>query len=417
MPGTHVFTSQNSGWVAATCLRLLTNMLVCAEYGNNQYEKEFDKEFAVGDRIEVKYPDEGTIRDGLAYVGTPVDRRSTSITVDQVFGSDVNWDSLEKALQMERSKKEIEDQIIRPRIAKVSQEIDSRFAAFAARNTPNVVGALGTTPSSLATYSAARTRMMELATWNPAAKKAMIVTPQMMEGIASLSAFQSLFHPATEVEKAWKTGAIGTYGGWRWFESMSLLRQTASTWAGTVETDGASQAGSSILLTCTTGDTFTKGDKITFENVYAVNPMTKQSTGRLRQFVITQSTVGASSAATIQIAPAIVGPGSPYQNVNALPADDADLTLWPGTSSPNAKAGPCGLAISSEAFALVGVKLPMPTQGQELAIQMTDPDSGISISIIREFDFNSRSWKTRIDVLLGFGVLRSDACVAIASAA
>jgi hypothetical protein len=137
--------------------------------------------------------------------------------------------------------------------------------------------------------------------------------------------------------------------------------------------------------------------------------MTRRTTGHLKNFVLTASTVGAASAATIQIQPAIVGPGSQYQNVDALPGNAAALTLYPGTSSPNGKTGYNALALHRDAFALVGVKLQVP-KAVEMASQMRDPDTGMALRFTRTWDPVQSKMINRFDTMGGFGNLYADNC-------
>jgi len=137
--------------------------------------------------------------------------------------------------------------------------------------------------------------------------------------------------------------------------------------------------------------------------------VTRRTTVTLKQVVITQSVVGAASAATLQISPALCGPASPYQNVDALPVLNAALTLFPGTTTPNGKSGINGLALNRDAFALVGVKLEIP-KACEMSSQARDPKSGISISFVRMFDPITRKMVNRFDALIGFGNLYPDNC-------
>jgi hypothetical protein len=53
----------------------------------------------------------------------------------------------------------------------------------------------------------------------------------------------------------------------------------------------------------------------------------------------------------INFLPAIYGPGSQYQNVDALAAAGAALTLWPGTAAPSGKVGTVSLGLTKAAFA------------------------------------------------------------------
>jgi hypothetical protein len=173
---------------------------------------------------------------------------------------------------------------------------------------------------------------------------------------------------------------------------------------------GAAHGATSLRVTCTTGDTFNKGDVFSIATVFQVNPMTRRKTTTDDQAVRRHAaTVGAASAATLQISPAIYGPGSPYQNVDALPLAGAALTLFPGTASPSGKAASTALAIHPHAFALVGVELEMP-KAAEVSIQKRDPETGIAVAFIRMFDPIQRKMVNRFDVLLGFGNLYSDEC-------
>ena len=386
-------------------LRTLLNQLVVAENFNTDYNKEFDREFAVGETVRVKLPQRFTIRDGLGYTPQALNRIYTTVTCDQIFGVDFEWDSAEKALRMERGMEAIKREYIDPAMAQIAQEIDSRAALWAYQNTNNIVGILGTNPTDTTTAGSARQRMIENAC--PPGEKRAIYSPGAMTSI--VNGGLTLFNDREQISKAFKEGYYGRARGFDWFESMSLYTHTASTWAGTVEMLAGGQSGSSLSLTATTGDTFSVGDVFNIAGVYNVNPKTRRSTGTLKQFVITQATVAAASAATILVQPPIIGPGSQYQNVDSLPAAGADLTLFPGTTSPNGKSGIQALSLHRDAFALVGVKLETP-KAVELSSQTRDPKTGISVRFVRMFDPIQSKMVNRFDVLLGFGNLYADNC-------
>jgi hypothetical protein len=200
---------------------------------------------------------------------------------------------------------------------------------------------------------------------------------------------------------------------------MSLYTHTAGTWAGAVTLTTTSQNGdTSLAVTCTNGDTWKQGDKISIASVYAVNPATRRTTttATTKQFTVTADVTASGTSATLPILPTIYGPGDPNQNVSALPLSGAALTLWPGTSSPNGKSGKVGLALHDDAFAMVGVKLEMP-KAVEVSSQKRDPDSGLYVRFVRAWDPVQSKMINRFDVAMGFGVLYGDACsVAVACA-
>lgn len=400
-------------WLVAQSLRRLTNKLVCTKFANTDYNKEFTKSFAVGETVRVNFPQRFAATDGMTFQPQPINRRNTTVTVDQPFGVHLEWDSITEALRLERGRDKIQAEYFDPAMDEIAQQIDSRFALFAYQNTPNIVGVLGTDPNTTTTHMQARQRLIELGC--PAGKeKGYIIPPSVSTSL--VPALQSVFNPTDALSKQYREGSLGRLGGFDWYESMSLYSHTSGVLAnftsatlGSAAVDGAT----SLTITCTTGDTFKKGDVITVANVFAANPQTRRQTtsGTTKQFVITADATAVASSATVNIYPTIYGPSNQYQNVTALPASGAAVTMFPGTTftAGTAKSGINGLAIHPDAFALVGVKLMMP-EAAEISVQKRDPNSGISVALVQMFDPIERRMVTRFDVLLGFGVLYGENC-------
>lgn len=386
-------------------LRLLLNKLEVAEYFNHSWEKDFDKEFAVGSQVTVKFPWRPMTTDGMGYAPQAISRISTNINLDQWIQCSYEWDDYEKAVKLERSEEELRENYWEPAAAIIAQDIDSRAAKFAYQNTSNVVGILGTDPTSVSTYYAARQRLMEKSC--PPGKRAMLVSSSMMASLGSN--ITSIFQPPDEISKAWKEGAIGKLAKFDFFESNSLYSHTVGNWQAAVTVSGSGQSGTSMLVNCSSGDTFKAGDKFSILNVNAVNPNTRRVAGKsyAQQFTITQDVTATAITATIYFLPAIYGPGSQYQNVDALPVDTAALTLWPGTTSPSNKVGTVGLALSRFAFALVGAKLYVPKAVEDAGAQQ-DPETGLSIRKVHAWDSVRSMNVHRMDCLHGFGVLYQD---------
>jgi hypothetical protein len=395
-------------WLAQESLRILTNKLAIASTFNSDYNKEFRKAFAPGETVRVPFPKRFRTRTGLTYNPQAIDSRYTTVTVDDVFGVDFEWDSVQAALQLERPSAEFSKNYLRAPMEQIAQTIEDKCAQFAYQNANNIVGQLGTNPTSFdASSAAARERMVNLAC--PIGEKGLFVTPSIMRALKNTAI--SYFNPVSDISKQFRTGIVGSGDGFDWYESVSLYRHTAGTWAGAVTVNGASQSGSSLNLNVTSGDTFKKGDVISIADVNMVNPATRRVTSPTtnKQFVITEDVTASASTATVTISPPIYGPTSVYQNVDALPADTAALTLFPGTTSPNGKSGANSLALHRDAFALVGVELEVP-KAAEMASQKRDPETGIAVRFVRMFDPVQSKMVNRFDVLLGFGVLYGDEC-------
>ena len=393
-------------WVGMECLRLLQNKSQVAQFFNTDYNKEFKREFAVGETVRVKFPQRFTITNGLQYNPQSINRKYTTVTMNQIFGVHFQWDDVEAALKMERSKEEIRKNYIDPIMAQMASELDSRATLFATQNTNNIAGVLGTTPTAMSTYQRARTLMNENSC-PPGGERGMIVSPQMQETIIANT--NTIFNPASEISKQYREGSVGKAGGFDWYESVQLYSQTAGTWASSVTVSGANQSGSSISISDTNGDTFNVGDVFSIANVNNVNPLTRRSVNRLKTFTVTQALTGTGGPDTLNFYPPIIGPGDQYQNVDSLPVNGAALTLFPGTTSPNGKSGINGLALYRDAFALVGTKLEEP-KAVEFSSQVRDPETGLAIRVVRAWDPVHSIMTNRIETLIGFGVLYADNC-------
>lgn len=408
-----VNTFEMVDWLMQDTLDLLVNKLSIGSHFNTDVQKEFERDFAPGETVRVPFPQEFLIRNGLGYTPQPINRRSTTVTCNEIFGIDFDYDSFEKALKMERSEEQLRKNYSEPAAAQMFQEIESRCALYAYQHASTLVGALGTDPTTFdGSSAAARQKLVELGC--PAGKdRAMILPPAVMRALKNTAI--GYFNPVQDIAKQFRTGIIGSGDGFDWYESVSLYSHTAGTWAGAVTVNGANQSGSTLTITATAGDTFKKGDKVSVANVNPVNPRTRRRVGAsARTFTVLndpQLTAAGGGVDVLQISPAIYGPGSQYQNVDALPANGAALTLFPGTTSPNGKSGNVGLAIHPDAFALVGVKFENPKESSvQIARQIVDDETGIPIAFIRDFDSVGRRWINRFDTCIGFGELYASNC-------
>src|SRR4051812_1224242 len=186
-------------------LRLTLNKLVCAEYFNKSWEKEFNKEFAPGAAVDVKFPQRMTTTDVMGYAPQAINRLKTTINLDQWIQCAFEWDDYEAAVKLERSEAELRENYPEPAAAAIAQDIDSRCAKPGYQNASNVVGALGTDPTAVTNYYVARQIMLEEAC--PPGKRCMLISSSMMATLGTN--ITSIFHPADEVTKMWKEGAIG----------------------------------------------------------------------------------------------------------------------------------------------------------------------------------------------------------------
>ena len=395
-------------------LRNLKNALKVAEYFNHDWEKDYEKAWAVGTTIQVKFPQQFTIRNGLGYNPQGINRISTTISLDEPFGIDFQWDDYEAAVKAERSEDEIREQYLGPAGVQLANEWDSRAALFAKNNTSQIVGSLGTDPTSIVFLDQARARLLQKAGSYLSKKRAALISSSMQTNSIN-TPVTSLFQPTDAITEAFKEGSMGKLKTFDVFEEQNLYSHTAGTWAAAVTVNGAGQSGTSLTITATAGDTFNVGDKFGIANVNLVNPRSRRTPGplTLQTFTVTVAlTAVGGGADVLNFLPAIYGPGadqnpSQYQNVDNLPVNGAALTLFPGTPNPNGATGTVGLALTPFAFAIVGMRfyLPKAVEGRS---QAEDKATGIPVRFVKAWDAYHSLQINRFDTVGGFGNLYQD---------
>jgi len=398
-------------WVAEEALRLLINMLEVSQYMNTTFNKEFEREFPVGEVVRVKLPQRFLIRDGLGYSPQPINRINTTVACNQIFGVDFEFDDFEEALLMERSKEEISEQYLRPAMEQIAQEMDTRAALFAYQNANNIVGVLNTDPNSATTFMQARQRLKNLAGATRGSDNAMIVPSSVYTALVPV--LQALFNPQDEISEQYKEGSLGRLWNFDWYESESLFRHTAGNWQTPANNTLAatSAGGTTLTVNNTAGDVYNVGDVFSIALVNQVNPMTRRFVSQVaKTFVVTAPLVGTGAGTDVlNISPAIFLPGSQYQNVDATPLVNALMTLFPGTTSPNLKTSGQGLWLNKDAFAMVGVKLQSP-KATELTSQARDKKTGIPVRFVRMYSPTEKKMTNSWDTCIGFGQLYADSC-------
>lgn len=402
-------------FLAREQLRKMTNKLVISESFSTAQNKLFDQAYmagAMGDTVRVPFPRQllPGQANNLGYEPQPLVDRATFVKIDQISKVHFEYDVLEKALRMQDYKGALTEDIIDPSSDTMAQDIEDRCAFYAYQHTPNIVGILGTNPASFdASFGASYERFINLGAGS--VKKRAIIGTGIQRALTAVEL--ALFLPDTEFNRVMKEGSLGRASTFDTFVSPSLWKHTA----GTVTTPTVSVAPAldpdagtgitSMVVACTTGNTFKKGDVYNIAAVKEVNLMTRRvGTGatKLREISIQADVTGVASLATITFTPPLYGPGSPYQNVDALPLAGAALTLFPGTTTPNGLVGTQSLMLGKNAFGLVGVKLKLPpTGGSVIASQKRDPTTGLAVAYTQQFTNDEMKTRCRFDCPFGFG--------------
>lgn len=387
--------------ITREALVVLENELTFTKRVNRQFDKSFGVDGAkIGDTLNVRKPPRYTIRQGQAMEVQDMTETQVPVKLDTQLGVDLQFSSSDLKLKIDDFSK----RFLSPAISQIANEIDRRGMALY-NQIYQSVGLPGTSPSDAATYLAASVKLSNSSA--PTAGRAMVVSPQMEADI--VNALKGLFQQASGLASQYEKGQMGMALGWQFYMDQNTAVHTFGTYAGTPRVNGADQTGTSLITDGWTGTALNKGDIFTIAGVYQVNWLSRQSTGQLQQFVVTESVTDTGGAITLSIQPPIT-PSGQFQTVTAAPADDAAITMF----SASGVTSPQGLGFTRDAFTLVTADLPVPNN-QEMAGRASDDQLGISIRMIRGYSIQNDQYPCRLDVLLGWSVLRPELATRVAA--
>jgi hypothetical protein len=187
--------------------------------------------------------------------------------------------------------------------------------------------------------------------------------------------------------------------------------QTNGTYSGTPAVNGLNQTGSSLI---TNGwgsgvSAMTAGTVFTIAGVFAVNPQTKATLGVLQQFVALTNTTDTTGSMTLTVSPSIVASGA-FQNVSRAPTTGDLITVAGATGVTTQLSG----AFHRDAFVMGVADLDVPG-GTDMAYRASDPQTGLSVRVIRDYNVVTDQWITRFDILFGFNTLYEQLACRIAT--
>lgn len=382
--------------IAQEMMMQLDNNLVAAKLVNRDYEEEFSK---IGDTVQIRRPVKYTVRTGATFSGVDTEEGNISLQLSSQKGVDLQgFSSKDMTLTIDK----FSERYIKPAAIQLANSIDVdvlNLGLYAG----NWVGTPGTGITTIPGYFRAMQRLDENGVstdsrvtvlnpsdyWgmagnltstyiDPTARDAL--TKGKLPMLGNTDAYMSQNAPS------FTTGARGgtpLING----ASQNVTYATAkSTWAQTLITDGWSNS----ITGCVKA-----GDVFTIAGVFDVNPTTRATLTRLKQFTITaDANSSAGGAITLAITPPIISSG-PQQNVSAAPADNAAITMAGSASTVY----PFSLAFHKNAFALAVRPLDIPMGAPPGSKRITG--DGISIRMIPIYDGTNDVSSIRFDVLYG----------------
>ena len=224
-----------------------------------------------------------------------------------------------------------------------------------------------------------------------------------------VSSLSGLLNPTSEISRQYVTGRMYDALGFIWMKDQTAIIHTNGALAqGSATVNGANQTGLNLTVNALAAG-LNVGDIITIAGVNAVNRITKQDTGELRQFAVTANV--AAGATSIPIYPAIVPPIGgqqvQYQTVTASPAAGAAVNPTNGLAASTKYRK--NFSYAPEAVTLATADLEIPKNVHEAAREEFD---GVSMRMVTDYFIGTDQLITRLDVLYGYLWIRPEwACV------
>jgi hypothetical protein len=383
--------------ITRKALEILENNLVITRTVNRQYDDSFAVEGAkIGSTLRIRLPDRALVTDGAALQVQDDNEQFTTLTVSSQKHIGVNFTSAELTMQLD----DFAERVLKPRISQLASSIDADVAN-AYRSIFQSVGTPGTTPATSLVLLQAQQKLNEsaavmsprYATVNPAANAGLV------EGM------KGLFNPTATISRQFKNGLMGE--GVLGYEEINMSQSIKQHTTGSRATTGATvngnvAEGASQIVLASAGNTltFNVGDVFTVADCFAVTPQTRESTGSLQQFVVTETTSSsAGGAVTLKVAPALFSSTNALATVNTLAINGKAVTFLGAASTQY----PQNLIYHKDAISFATADLLLP-QGVDMASRQVH--NGISLRVVRQYDINNDRLPCRIDVLYGFNAIR-----------
>lgn len=391
--------------VAKEALAILENMLGFAANVNRDWSDEFSgnqsRGYSPGQTILIKRPPRYTYRAGRV----SVPQATTELTVPLVLqqgGTDLNFTGLERTVSVQQF-----EQKVQAAVATVANEIDRQGLDVARLNAFNTIGTPGTLPNTqllaLQAVTGVNQRLDEMGA--PRDKQRAFIMNPALNG-AAVVGFAGMFNSQDKLSKQFGSGMMVDSLGLAYAMDQNVAVHTNGSQAVTGTAVAAGLTGSSIAVAALAGN-ITRGTKISFPGVFAVNPQSRQNTGTLAQFVVTADVL--AGAVALPISPAII-PSGAFQNVTSA-TTAANFTIFGVASGVYA----ASVAYHRDAFTLAMIPMFAPPAGKGIVDVSVQSTQGLSVKVTQFYDGVNDNYILRLDVLFGWAATYPELAVLYAT--
>jgi hypothetical protein len=403
--------------ITAEAVRLFKNSNLFVMNMDTQYDGQFAVDGAkIGDTLRIRLPSDFIVTDGPAMQLQDNVQQFTTLTVSSQKNVATPYTSAERTMSIDNYSELTMAPIINALAGKVALDIMQGSEGGVCNFVSNTDGTGAISSPTSDQFLQANAILDD----NSADNMDRRIVNDPTTDARTTTALQGLLNPTPEISAQFRSGMMKSGLGYgRWFRDQTVIKHTSGLYTvGAVTVSGGGQvtttSGGNIVITAMPGGSnLKKGDIITLGGVNAVNRVTKQSLGTLRQFVVTADV--AAGAVAIPVYPGLIpsatgiagGPDQQYQTVDASPLNGAAVTMVTKSGEVYRKS----IAYTQKAVTMATADLVLPRAG--IVEGSRANYDGISVRIITTYLPNSDQLATRVDVLFGKRYLRPEwLCVA-----
>jgi len=399
-------TTATPTWVVKESARYFANSLKGVANFRRSYDDQYVQAGAkVGNLVKIRLPQQWAVRSGQAFDQQNIIDQTVELPLNRQRGIDFGFSSQEATTELDM----VRERYVQPAAETLANQADSDAMEIVYKDVYNFRGVPGTTTATSLAWLQLSSDLTDGAT--PDTGRVAVLDP--LAEVTLVNADRTMQHPGPQVSENWRKGQFAAMqlGVDSWYHDQNIPKHTTGVCAGatTPLINGAGQTGSSIVTdgwgsgVCD----LVEGDIVTFAGCYAVNPVSKISTGRLQKFTLTADISDTTGDLTMSVAPAIVISGQ-LQNVSASPADNAVLTYWAMAAggTQTAVVSPQSLLFHPDAFAFVMADMARPQGGADAAF-VQSKQMGISIRYVEQFQILSDQNLKRLDILYGAATIQA----------
>jgi len=407
-------------WVIKKVTQRLTNTLRFAANVTRGYDSQYTISGAkVGYTVNARLPQRYMVNKGQAL--NPVSANEEVVPITLTDQANVGIEFSSASLRMEVDN--YTERYIDPAVEALGNQMDLDGLQRMYKRVFRTVGTPAVVPTTNASYLDATVKLTEGSV--PTGRLVAILTAQMHASLANANL--ALFNPGAVISKQYRTGKIAgeVLGIKEWYIDENAPTHVVGPLGGTPLVNvaaGAAGAASGVTSLVTDGWTaaaakrLNEGDVIQFDGVFDINPMSYQSTGRLKDYVVSADVFSDGSGnATIPFSPPLVyGASNAYSTATGRPADNAIITIFGHASTHANKVTRTGLVYDPNAFTCVMADLPLP-QGVWVSKRISNAAIAMSVRFIKAYDVMTDQSPARLDILYGWAAVRPELAVRIQS--